>query len=113
MNLFGYDYHKGDKAYTINEEEAKVVRYIFRRYLEGAGSIMISRELREKGIIRKSTGKPIPPLTVRNILRNVKYKGDLAQNRRYMKSPITHQVAVNFGERDIFYPIKRQNFASP
>lgn len=33
----GYDYHPADKTLTINEKEAGIVRYIFKRYAEGTG----------------------------------------------------------------------------
>ncbi len=33
----GYDYHPDNKSITINEEEAKIVKFIFDRYLEGIG----------------------------------------------------------------------------
>ena len=50
----GYDYHPADKTLTINEKEAEIVRYIFKRYVEGAGSQVIARELREMGVPTKS-----------------------------------------------------------
>ena len=33
------------KKIIINEEEVKIVRYIFKRYLEGAGGTIIGKEL--------------------------------------------------------------------
>lgn len=39
----GYDYDKENKTISINEDEAEIVRYIFRRYLEGAGGSVICR----------------------------------------------------------------------
>ena len=41
----GYDYSSEDKTLSINEEEAEIVRYIFRRYVEGAGCFIIAKEL--------------------------------------------------------------------
>lgn len=35
QGCLGYDYHPEDKSISINEEEAEIVRYIFRRYIEG------------------------------------------------------------------------------
>ena len=46
----GYDYDVETKSLSINEEGAEVVRYIFDRYVAGAGSTMIARELNEQGI---------------------------------------------------------------
>lgn len=45
----GYDYDKESKTISINEDEAEIVRYIFKRYLEGAGGSVIGRELENLG----------------------------------------------------------------
>lgn len=49
QGCMGYDYDVATKSISINEEGAKVVRYIFERYVAGAGSTMIARELNEQG----------------------------------------------------------------
>ena len=43
QGCMGYDYDVATKSISINEEGAKVVRYIFERYVAGAGSTMIAR----------------------------------------------------------------------
>lgn len=47
----GYDYDVATKSISINEEGATVVRYIFERYVAGAGSTKIAREHNEQGIM--------------------------------------------------------------
>ena len=47
QGCMGYDYDVATKSISINAEGAKVVRYIFERYVAGAGSTMIARELNE------------------------------------------------------------------
>ena len=42
QGCLGYDYHPEDKTITINKEETEIVRYIFKRYIEGAGSSVIA-----------------------------------------------------------------------
>lgn len=49
QGCLGYDYDIETKSISINEEGAEVVRYIFDRYVAGAGSTMIARELNEQG----------------------------------------------------------------
>src|SRR5699024_9165699 len=49
QGCLGYDYDAEDKSISINEEESEVVRYIFKRYLEGAGGSVICRELENLG----------------------------------------------------------------
>ena len=49
----GYDYDKESKSLSVNKEEAEIVRYIFRRYAEGAGG-MVSYHLhpqRDKNVL--------------------------------------------------------------
>ena len=43
----GYDYDPVTKTLSINEEGAETVRYIFDRYVAGAGSTMIAKELNQ------------------------------------------------------------------
>lgn len=42
QGCLGYDYDTKSKALTVNKEEAETVRYIFRRYIEGAGATIIA-----------------------------------------------------------------------
>ena len=49
QGCLGYDYDVETKSLSINEGEAKIVRYIFKRYLEGIGGKVIARELEELG----------------------------------------------------------------
>jgi len=42
----GYDYDSETKTISINDEEAEIVRYIFRRYVEGSGCFVIAKELK-------------------------------------------------------------------
>ncbi len=49
QGCLGYDYHPEDKSISVNEEEAEIVRYIFRRYIEGAGGSVIAQELENLG----------------------------------------------------------------
>ena len=51
QGCLGYDYDPTTKSISINEEEAKIVRYIFKRYLEGNGGSVIGRELEEQGYL--------------------------------------------------------------
>ena len=47
---YGYNYNLESKEITINEEEEKIVRYMFERYVEAVGSSTIAKELTAKGI---------------------------------------------------------------
>lgn len=95
---YGYDYDKIAKTLAINEEEKKVIQYIFERYIQGAGTTMIARELTELGVPTRR-GNPVWCETViRKILQNEKYKGDLLQGKTFTVDPITHRRLENMGE---------------
>lgn len=42
QDCLGYDYHPDDKTITVNEKEAEIVRYIFDRYAQGAGTTVVA-----------------------------------------------------------------------
>ena len=58
------------KSISINEEEAKIVRYIFKRYLEGNGGSVIGRELEEQGYITPRGKTKWSDTTVLEIIKN-------------------------------------------
>ena len=108
-------YRRGEKGIPeIVEAEAKIVRGIFRRFLEGATSTMIAKELNGAGIpcpARKSqlgedetrTEKDKrkiarwSPSTVESILTNEKYKGDAILQKTYCTDYIQKTFVVNDG----------------
>ena len=73
QGCLGYDYDVETKSISINEEGAEVVRYIFDRYVAGAGSTMIARELNEQGNLT-IRGNPWTSSSVMGIINNEKYK---------------------------------------
>lgn len=99
----GYDYRSEDKTITINEEEAEIVKYIFRRYVEGVGCFRISKELMNLGYKTKKGNKKWHESAVMGIIKNEKYKGDLLLGKTFTTDPITHRRLENFGEREKFY----------
>jgi DNA invertase Pin-like site-specific DNA recombinase len=99
----GYDYDPESKTLTVNKEEAKVVKYIFRRYVEGAGSYIIAKELMQLGYKTNKGNTSWSTSTVGGILKNEKYKGDLMLGKTFTVDPITHRRLMNFGEEDKFY----------
>ena len=79
----GYDLTE-DKTYTINEEEAKAVRLIFKMYLEGRGYAYIADELNSLGFKNK-LGKPFKKISIRDTLYNEKYIGNNIYNKTSSK----------------------------
>ena len=98
----GYDYNPETKEITVNEEEAKIVQYIFKRYIEGMGAHVIARELEKMGAITARGNKSWYDTTVIGIIKNEKYKGDLLQGKTFTVDPISKRRLDNQGEVDQF-----------
>ena len=103
QGCLGYDYHPEDKTITVNEEEAEIVRYIFRRYTEGAGGSVIAHELENLGYKTKRGSTRWAETTVIGIIKNEKYKGDILMGKTFTLDPISKRRLDNFGEEDQFY----------
>ena len=103
-NCLGYRYDYENKRMNIVEEEAEIVRMIFNRYLEGYGADRIAKELTKMKIkTPKSKNNIWYESTIRKILKNEKYKGDVLQGKTFTIDPISHKRLVNMGEEDKFY----------
>ncbi len=98
----GFDYDVQTKKLSINPEEAKIVRYIFKRYLEGAGALKITKELEAMGVKTKRGSSNWAPTTVIGIIKNEKYVGNVVQGKTYTVNPITKKRRKNNGELDSF-----------
>lgn len=102
QGCIGYDYDSETKSLYINEEGADTVRYIFDRYVNGAGSFVIARELNEMG--RKTIrGNDWTQSTVMGVIKNEKYKGDLLLGKSFTVDPISKRRLANVGEEDQYY----------
>lgn len=103
QGCIGYDYNPEDKTLTINEKEAEIVRYIFERYVQGAGGKMIAKELEALGHKTKKGNTKWQDATILRIIKNEKYKGDLLMGKTFTVDPITKRRLSNFGEEDQYY----------
>lgn len=98
--LMGYRWT--GKEYVIVEEEAEVVREIFRLYMTGIGPKQIANILNAKGV-RGQTGKLMSESSITLILKQEKYKGDSIFQKTFTLDHISHAQVKNRGERDRFY----------
>lgn len=100
--FLGYD--RGPNGeFVINEEEAKTVRYIYKRYIEGAAIYAITKELMEMERPTPCGGKKWHISVVKNILRNEKYKGDALLQKSFTKDFLAHKLVPNNGEVPQYY----------
>jgi len=103
QRCLGYDYDKETKMLYINEEEAKIVRYIFERYISGTGCFVIAKELTAMGAVTKKGNTQWVDTSVRGIITNEKYKGDLLMGKTFTVDPIGKRRLDNFGEEEKYY----------
>ncbi len=99
--FLGYDKDENGEL-VINEEEAKTVRYIFNRYLEGVGYKTIARELEAKGCLTGAGKTKWHDSTIRGILENEKYYGELLQQKTVTVDYLTHKRVDNKGQMEQF-----------
>ena len=98
-----YGYRNENDKLEIIDEEAEVVKFIFDKYCDGHGANGIAKMLTEQGIKSPKGNDKWNDSTIRGILRNEKYKGDVLQGKTYTADPLSHKRYKNLGEADQFY----------
>ena len=100
---YGYDYDKKTKMIYVNREEAPIIQYIFERYNEGLGVQMLCNELERMKVKTRSGVCKWHESTLRGILKNEKYVGDILSGKTFTCDPISHKRLINMGEEDQYY----------
>ena len=98
----GYDCDIKANTMTIIPDEAKVVKYIYKRYLEGAGCYVIARELGKQGIKTMKGNDKWNESVVRGILTNEVYIGNVIQGKTITIDPLNHRRLDNKGEQEMY-----------
>ena len=97
-------YEKGEDGLPkIVEEEAKVVRYIYREFLAGKTSAHIARALTQAGIPTPGGKAEWQPSTILSILQNEKYKGAALLQKSFTVDFLEKCMKVNEGEVPQYY----------
>ncbi|MBQ6678493.1 MAG: recombinase family protein [Lachnospiraceae bacterium] len=96
--LLGYDKDKLGKLIIV-EEEAEVVRYIYESFYKGLTAREIADSLTASGVPTIKGGEAWLPQTVKNILKNEKYVGDVLMQKTFTVDPFEHKKRINRGER--------------
>ncbi len=93
-------YKKGaDGQPEIDEEEAPTIRYIYERFLAGDSIQGIANKLMEKGLKTPCGKEEWGASTIRSILKNERYTGDVIINKTFIVDCLTKKAKVNNGER--------------
>ena len=100
--FLGYD--KGeDGNLVVNQEQAQVVRKIFAYFIQGLSSMRIARKLTEEKVPTIKGGKKWSSISVENILKNEKYKGDALLQKTFTTNYLTKKKKINEGEIPQYY----------
>ena len=91
-------YRKGEDGPEVVEDEAAVVRTIYRRYLEGSSPGMIVKELEAAGIPSPTGKAKWHTTTISNMLTNPCYKGLTIRQKTFTTDFLTHKSKKNEGE---------------
>ncbi|MCM1345322.1 MAG: recombinase family protein [Muribaculaceae bacterium] len=101
-NFLGYDRGE-DGEFVVNEEQAKVVKLIYKSFLEGLSPYKIAQMLTERGIPTPMGKGKWQQSTVASILTNEKYKGDALLQKQYVEDFLTKKRRRNRGEVQQYY----------
>ena len=100
--LLGYREGEDGKP-EIDPEEAKTVRRIYRRYLDGCSLSQIQRELEADHVPTARGTQRWSYQVIHNILTNERYIGDALLGKTYVLDCISKEVRKNNGERPQYY----------
>ena len=93
-NTIGY-YRDYTGRVKIEPAEAEIVKYIYDSFLSGASIREIAEALTQQGIRSPLGMDTWRYSTIRNILKNEKYCGDVLYQKTYSKDYLTHKTVKN------------------
>lgn len=92
-----YGYRWNGKTFVVVPEEAVIVRLIYDNFLNGLSAEQTEKQLEEMGV-KSYTGQHFSNTSIRAILRNEKYTGNMLLQKEFTVSHITHKTKKNEGE---------------
>jgi DNA invertase Pin-like site-specific DNA recombinase len=100
--FLGYDKDEFGNL-IINQEQAKTIRYIFDLYLRGLNITSLARHLIDNNIKNGRGSVTWYSDTVKEILRNEKYAGDLMLQKTVTLDYLSHKTIENDGHATKYY----------
>ena len=92
-----YGYENVDGKMVVNEDEGKIIKEIFKKYLSGKGTHKIAEDLNKRKI-KGQKGAKWHGSTINGILKNEKYIGDVIYQKTYTDE--NYNRHKNKGEED-------------
>ena len=96
----GYEFRNNELK--VIPQEAEVVKTIFHDYLNGMGINAIVRKLQDKNVPTKDGGK-WRESTIKGILQNEKYIGNLLLQKTFVSDHITKKQRKNIGQLPMYF----------
>lgn len=100
FQIYGYRW-EGDHL-VVHEEEAKIVRLIYDNYMNGLSAETTEKQLAEMGV-KSYKGQHFGNTSIRQILGNITYTGNLLFQKEYVMDPISKK------KKSMLYVAEQQN----
>ena len=95
-------YKKDGDEYEIVEEEAEIIRMVFRNYLAGDSVRQIADALNAEGYMTRK-GNGFKPNSILNILANEKYTGNAILGKTFKSDVLSKHRVKNEGQAPSYY----------
>ena len=99
--ILGYRRGKDNEPEVV-PEEAKIIELIYYKFLEGWSLPKLSKYLEDNGYKTAKGSTAWSKATIRGILTNEKYKGDVLMQKSYVVDLFSKKVAKNNGELPMY-----------
>lgn len=99
--ILGYRRGENNEPEIVPEEE-KIIKIIYYKFLEGWSLPKLSKYLEENGYKTAKGSTAWSKATIRGILTNEKYKGDVLMQKSYVVDLFSKKVAKNNGELPMY-----------
>ncbi len=100
--FMGYDTDENGKL-VINEDEAKIIRRIYKEFIGGKGSEVIARGLMEDKVVTVRGNFTWTSDRIIKILKNEKYCGDILMQKSITVDFLTHRRIINKGHEQQYF----------
>ena len=98
-----YAYERGEDGNPrIIPEQAEVVRRIYDSFLAGQSLRMIKEDLERRGVVTVSGGSEWSIASIRGILQNEKYCGDVLRQKSFVNDCISRKHIRNVGQLPMY-----------
>ncbi len=98
-----YGFDLINKELVINLEESKIVKRIYKEYLNGVSMTKIALTLTNEKVKSPSGNDKWHNSTIRNILTNERVIGDMLLQKKYCTDTLPVKLKINYGEKDMYY----------